>query len=148
MIMEQNCIFCDIVQGRQEAIIIFENSSYISIMDKFPINRGHLLVLPKQHYPYITDMKRNDVSKLFEIVSILTNVIWNVVHADGVNIGQSNGKAASQDIFHVHVHVIPRFKNDTGDNFWPSRKNFTTDELTDISIKIKNQLKKDNIKFM
>ena len=146
--MEQNCIFCDIVQGRQEAIIIFENSSYISIMDKFPINRGHLLVLPKQHYPYITDMKRNDVSKLFEIVSILTNVIWNVVHADGVNIGQSNGKAASQDIFHVHVHVIPRFKNDTGDNFWPSRKNFTTDELTDISIKIKNQLKKDNIKFM
>jgi histidine triad (HIT) family protein len=93
-------------------------------------------------------MKRNDVSKLFEIVSILTNVIWNVVHADGVNIGQSNGKAASQDIFHVHVHVIPRFKNDTGDNFWPSRKNFTTDELTDISIKIKNQLKKDNIKFM
>ena len=147
MIMEQKCVFCDIIQGKQEAIIIFENSSFISIMDKFPINQGHLLVLPKQHYPYITDMKKNDVSKLFEIVSILTNVIWNVVHADGVNIGQSNGKAASQDIFHVHVHIIPRFKNDSGDNFWPLRKNFTPDEFRDISIQIKTQLKKNNIKF-
>ena len=117
-------------------------------MDKFPINRGHLLVLPKQHYPYIIDMKKDDVSKLFEIVSILTNVVWGIVHADGVNIGQSNGKAASQDIFHVHVHIIPRFNNDTGNNFWPLRKNFTHDELKDISIQIKNQLKKNNIKFI
>ena len=145
---EAKCIFCDIIQGTQEAIVIFENSLFISIMDKFPINRGHLLVLPKQHYPYITDMKKDDVSKLFEIVSILTNVIWSVVHADGVNIGQSNGKAASQDIFHVHVHIIPRFNDDTGHNFWPPRKNFTYDELKDISIQIKNQLKKNNIKLI
>ena len=148
MIMKQKCVFCDIIQGTQEAIIIFENSSFISIMDKFPINRGHLLVLPKQHYPYIIDMKKDDVSKLFKIVSILTNVVWGIVHADGVNIGQSNGKAASQDIFHVHVHIIPRFNNDTGNNFWPLRKNFTHDELKDISIQIKNQLKKNNIKFI
>ena len=93
-------------------------------------------------------MKKDDVSKLFEIVSILTNVVWGIVHADGVNIGQSNGKAASQDIFHVHVHIIPRFNNDTGNNFWPLRKNFTHDELKDISIQIKNQLKKNNIKFI
>ena len=146
--MKQKCVFCDIIQGTQEAIIIFENSSFISIMDKFPINRGHLLVLPKQHYPYIIDMKKDDVSKLFKIVSILTNVVWGIVHADGVNIGQSNGKAASQDIFHVHVHIIPRFNNDTGNNFWPLRKNFTHDELKDISIQIKNQLKKNNIKFI
>ena len=101
-------------------------------MDKYPLNRGHLLVVPKQHYQFLTDMKDDHAAKLFEMVNMLSKHVWKVVKADGLNISQSNGIAASQDIFHVHIHVIPRFNDDTTDDSWPSRKTFTEKEIQSI----------------
>ena len=64
----------------------------------------------------------------------------NAIPYDGINVGQSNGNAASQQIFHVHVHLIPRFKGDSGKNFWPDRKNMKFEKILQISEKIKSQL--------
>ena len=119
---------------------MFENDFLISFMDRYPLNRGHLLVIPKQHYQYLTDMENNDVAQLFEIVNILSKHVWKIVHADGLNISQSNGLAASQDIFHVHIHIIPRFLNDTENDSWTARKNFTNEELQKISFLIKSSI--------
>ena len=119
---------------------MFENDFSISFMDRYPLNRGHLLVIPKQHYQYLTDMENNDVAQLFEIVNILSKHVWKIVNADGLNISQSNGLAASQDIFHVHIHIIPRFINDTDNDSWPSRKTTTEQELENLASQIRSSL--------
>ena len=138
--MDEHCVFCAIINKDEQASIVFENDFLISFMDRYPLNRGHLLVIPKQHYQYLTDMENNDVAQLFEIVNMLSKHVWKIVNADGLNISQSNGLAASQDIFHVHVHIIPRFVNDSVEGSWPTRKTFTEKELQDIATLIKTQL--------
>lgn len=135
-----NCLFCNIIDRKEDAIIIWENDHFISFMDKHPINLGHVLVLPKTHYDFITDMYDNDVGILFQYASKIAKSMKNIIKYDGLNIGQSNGDAASQQIFHVHVHLIPRFQGDSGKNFWPDRKNMEFEETLRISEKIKSQL--------
>tara|TARA_B100000029_G_scaffold121071_2_gene114422 strand:+ start:143 stop:562 length:420 start_codon:yes stop_codon:yes gene_type:complete len=138
--MEEQCVFCEIINRDRPASIIFENDFLISFLDRYPINRGHLLVVPKEHYQYLTDMENNDVARLFEIVNMLSKHVWKTVAADGLNISQSNGLAASQDIFHVHIHIIPRFINDTDNDSWPTRKNITEEELDNLASLIKSSL--------
>ena len=138
--MDEHCVFCAIINKDEQASIVFENDFSISFMDRYPLNRGHLLVIPKQHYQYLTDMENNDVAQLFEIVNILSKHVWKIVNADGLNISQSNGLAASQDIFHVHIHIIPRFINDTDNDSWPSRKITTEQELDNLASQIKSSL--------
>ena len=138
--MDEHCVFCAIITKDEQASIVFENDFSISFMDRYPLNRGHLLVIPKQHYQYLTDMENNDVAQLFEIVNILSKHVWKIVNADGLNISQSNGLAASQDIFHVHIHIIPRFINDTDNDSWPSRKTTTEQELENLASQIRSSL--------
>ena len=138
--MDEHCVFCAIITKDEQASIVFENDFSISFMDRYPLNRGHLLVIPKQHYQYLTDMENKDVAQLFEIVNMLSKHVWKTVNADGLNITQSNGLAASQDIFHVHIHVIPRFINDTDNDLWPSRKITTEQELDNLASQIKSSL--------
>ena len=138
--MDEHCVFCAIITKDEQASIVFENDFSISFMDRYPLNRGHLLVIPKQHYQYLTDMENNDVAQLFEIVNMLSKHVWKIVNADGLNISQSNGLAASQDIFHVHIHIIPRFINDTDNDSWPSRKTTTEQELDNLASQIKSSL--------
>ena len=138
--MDEHCVFCAIITKDEQASIVFENDFSISFMDRYPLNRGHLLVIPKQHYQYLTDMENNDVAQLFEIVNMLSKHVWKIVNADGLNISQSNGLAASQDIFHVHIHIIPRFINDTDNDSWPSRKTTTEQELENLASQIRSSL--------
>ena len=138
--MDEHCVFCAIITKDEQASIVFENDFSISFMDRYPLNRGHLLVIPKQHYQYLTDMENNDVAQLFEIVNMLSKHVWKTVNADGLNISQSNGLAASQDIFHVHIHIIPRFINDTDNDSWPSRKTTTEQELENLASQIRSSL--------
>ena len=138
--MDEHCVFCAIINKDEQASIVFENDFLISFMDRYPLNRGHLLVIPKQHYQYLTDMENNDVAQLFEIVNMLSKHVWKIVNADGLNISQSNRLAASQDIFHVHIHIIPRFINDTDNDSWPSRKTTTEQELENLASQIRSSL--------
>ena len=71
-----NCIFCEIIQGERTSVNIFETKNILSFMDKYPINRGHLLVIPKQHYDFLTDMSDDEVSELFKIVNLLSKSLW------------------------------------------------------------------------
>ena len=125
--MIEKCVFCEIISGHRNANIVFENDFLISFMDKYPLNRGHLLVVPKQHYQFLTDMKDDHAAKLFEMVNMLSKHVWKVVKADGLNIS--------------HIHVIPRFNDDTTDDSWPSRKTFTEKEIQSLALSIKSSIK-------
>jgi len=140
------CIFCSIIKDELGAVKVFENSDFIAFMDKYPINRGHTLVLPKNHHESIFTMSDDEVGKLFSIVSILSEGIMKALDAKGLNIGQNNGKAANQIVPHVHVHIIPRYSYDSPNGRWPSRNLISDEEVEKIAEKIRSSLTLDGIR--
>lgn len=140
------CIFCSIIKGELGAVRVLENSDFIAIMDKYPINRGHTLVLPKDHHESIFTMADDQVGKLFSTVSFLSKGIIKALNAKGLNIGQNNGKAANQIVPHVHVHIIPRYSYDSPNGRWPSRNLISDEELENIAEKIMASLTVDGIR--
>ncbi|MEM2856594.1 MAG: HIT family protein [Candidatus Nitrosocaldaceae archaeon] len=132
------CIFCSIVEKEREAAYVYEDKDFIAIMDKYPINIGHTLVLPKRHYSTLLDMPLNEISKLFVLTAHLAKAVVRSVNSDGFSIGQNNGEAANQLIPHVHVHIVPRHINDM--TKWASRRFVTFEQLILVAEQIKNRL--------
>jgi histidine triad (HIT) family protein len=134
-----NCLFCDVVKGKQLAHLIYEDQTHLAIMDKYPIQQGHALVMPKEHHERILDMPVESVAALFSRIPIIARGILAATGADGFNVGQNNGRAANQIVPHVHVHVIPRYIA-TG-NPWARRMIATDPELEELASKIRNFIK-------
>ena len=131
----ETCIFCDIVEGKLPSHIIHEDDDCIVILDRYPIDYGHSLIITKKPYEKITDMKQDEVTKLFSKIPKIVNGIIKATNADAFSIAQNNGKAAKQIIPHVHVHIIPRY-NITG-TMWTKRKIPKDNELSELAQKIK-----------
>ncbi len=81
----------------------------MAFLDIRPVNEGHTLVIPKEHYADIYDVPSELLGKVHQVSKILALAVKKAVNADGISIIQQNGKAAGQDIFHLHVHIIPRY---------------------------------------
>lgn len=105
-----DCIFCKIVQKEIPAKIIFEDDSSISFLDAFPLKFGHVLVIPKNHHAKLQDLSSTETISLFQMVHKIIPKLESV--SDSSLIAIHNGKNAGQEIPHVHVHLIPRDKND------------------------------------
>jgi histidine triad (HIT) family protein len=131
------CVFCSIASNKSQAAFVYENNRFIAFMDKYPINTGHTLVLPREHYETILDMPLEHTGKLFSLSSHLAKAVIRAVNADGFTLGQNNGEAANQIVPHVHVHIVPRFSNDSEAGRWPARKTASLEELSDIAAKIR-----------
>jgi histidine triad (HIT) family protein len=108
--MSENCIFCKIVRKEAAASIVYEDAQVMVFMDIRPVNEGHALVIPKQHYEGIFDTPEELVAYIHKITKRIALAAKKATDADGISIIQQNGRAANQDIFHLHVHVIPRFE--------------------------------------
>ena len=134
--MNEDCIFCKIVSKKAGAVIVFEDGHSLAFLDIHPLNPGHTLVVPKKHYPSMAEMPPEEVGRVFVSVARVMRGVMKASKADGINIGQSNGRAASQEVFHMHVHVIPRYIHELPEGF-PERKTASTVELEQISRKIK-----------
>lgn len=133
-----SCIFCDILSGVKNAHILYEDSSHVAFLDKYPIDVGHSLIVPKKHHERITDMDSKAVGDLFSIVPKIANAILSATDADAFSLGQNNGRAAKQIIPHVHVHIIPRY-NHKG-TIWTKRSISNDAELSTLATKIKSLL--------
>ena len=130
-----SCIFCDIIDGKREGHILYEDDSHIAFLDKYPIDVGHSLVVPKKHHEKIIDMESQKVGELFAIVPKIASAILEAAKADAFSVGQNNGRAAKQIIPHVHIHIIPRY-NSTG-TIWTKRKISNDEELSELAQKIR-----------
>ena len=106
---ENDCLFWKIIKGEIPAKKVYEDSNSFAFLDINPRNPGHTLVIPKKHYETIFDIPSSEAGKLFESVRKIAGMVKNGMNAHGINISQSNGKAAGQIVSHLHVHVIPRF---------------------------------------
>ena len=130
------CIFCDILAGKRDGHIVYEDNKHIAFLDKYPIYDGHTLVIPKKHFERITDMDSNDVGEIFSIVPKIAKAVLSGAGADAFSLAQNNGKAAKQIIPHVHIHIITRYNNKG--TLWTKRQIPTNDELFELSEKIKS----------
>ena len=129
-------IFTDIIERKLPGFIIFEDEKHVAILDKYPIDTGHSLVIPKKPYEKIIDMPKNEVAELFSLVPQIANAILKATGAVAFSIAQNNGKEAKQIIPHVHVHIIPRYADKA--TMWTKRNILADDELEELHQKIKD----------
>ena len=115
---DENCIFCKILAGEIPSTAVSEDDDFKAILDVSPAARGHVIILPKNHAANIYELPDEDASKIMVVAKKIATAIEKAYHCDGVNILQNNGEAAGQTVFHLHVHVIPRFKGDTVNIGW------------------------------
>jgi len=104
------CEFCKLVRKEGAVSCIFEDELVMAFLDIRPMNEGHTLVIPKRHYENIYKIPDEEVAHLFKIVKRVACAVKEGVNAEGISITQHNERAAGQDIFHLHVHIIPRYK--------------------------------------
>ena len=107
------CIFCDIVAKKAPASIVYEDDVVVAFMDLFPINPGHTLVVPKQHFARVTDVDDATAARMMAVARDIAAAIYrSPIRAEGVNLTLADGAAAGQEVPHAHLHVIPRFRGD------------------------------------
>lgn len=132
------CIFCDIISGEKNGHFIYEDETHVAFLDKYPIDQGHSLVLPREHFERVTDMNPEKVGALFSKTPKIARGILKATQADAFSIAQNNGWAAKQIVPHVHVHIIPRY-NHKG-TIW-TKRNITNDaELNLLASKIRKNI--------
>jgi histidine triad (HIT) family protein len=108
---DESCIFCKIVSKKASSSIIYEDHDVLAFLDIRPLTEGHTLVIPKEHYVDVFDIPPELLCKVQIVVKQVSLAVKKATNADGISIIQQNGKAAGQDIFHFHSHVVPRFEN-------------------------------------
>ena len=109
---DPDCLFCKIAAGEIPATIVDEDERTIAFMDISPATRGHLLVIPRSHAANLHEASEDDVAAVHLAAKRMASLVVERLGADGVNIIQSNGAPAWQTVFHLHVHVIPRYEGD------------------------------------
>lgn len=130
-----DCIFCKIVKGELPSSKIYENNDVLAFLDIAPVNIGHSLVIPKKHYENIYEIPESIWTQIAQVTKNLSGAIKDGVKADGMNVAMSNGQDAGQVVFHAHVHIIPRVKND-GFELWHSKRPYAEGEMEETTKRI------------
>lgn len=132
----ERCVFCSIVERTAPAIIIFEDEHTLAFPPTRPAALGHTLIVPKRHIRDFWDGSPGEVSKVAATASIVGTAVRRAVRPDGMNLVSSAGAAATQSVFHLHLHVVPRWENDAVGAFWPTRAPRTAATREEIAERI------------
>lgn len=110
--MSEDCIFCGIVAGDIPSTDLYEDDQVLAFLDVNPVAEGHALVIPKAHHERVTDFDTETTAAVFDAARQIARALDASLEPDGFNLFQSNGEAAGQEVFHAHVHVVPRHEDD------------------------------------
>lgn len=132
----EDCIFCKLANGVFETNTLFENEDFRVIFDASPATKGHVLIIPKEHYANVFEIPEDLAGKAYMLAKKVAKVLVEVTGCDGVNILQNNGEVAGQTVFHFHMHVIPRYKDGSKIITWP-QNDVNQDEVDEIIKKAK-----------
>ena len=109
-----DCIFCSIVAGSAPASIVYEDADLLAFMDIRPVTSGHLLIIPKRHAPLLADLDEATGARMFTVAMRLAQALRaSGLRCAGINLFLADGEAAFQEVFHIHLHAVPRFAGDT-----------------------------------
>ena len=113
--MESNCPFCEIVGGRrsQQEEVVYETDSIVAFLCEPPATWGHLLVVPRAHRQDIWSIEVEEATAVMAAAQMLAGVVRDALGAVGVNLRQNSCSRSGQDVFHFHLHVVPRYQDDT-----------------------------------
>ena len=109
---DNDCIFCKIAAGGIPSATLYEDDDFRVILDLGPASKGHALIIPKEHYRNLYDIDKELASKAIILAKKMVKKMTDVLGCDGYNIVQNNEEAAGQTVFHFHMHLIPRYKDD------------------------------------
>lgn len=109
----EDCIFCKIAAGIIPSACVYEDDDFRAILDIAPAAKGHVLLLPKRHCANLFEIDDVTASKALSVASKIAKAQKTAFNADGINLLQNNGEAAGQSVFHLHIHLIPRYDNDS-----------------------------------
>ena len=137
------CVFCDIVAGRSEASVVYLDSRCMAIMDIRPVNTGHVLVIPLNHANGLAELEPGAGGALFEAAQqIAAAMRQSTLNPDGINLLLADGEAAGQEVFHVHLHVLPRYPGDGFGHKFPPHygRRPAREELDNVAATIRTSL--------
>ncbi len=135
---KDDCIFCKIANGEIPSATVYEDSICRVILDVNPANKGHALIIPKEHFDNIYSMDAETAAKIFTIATEVAKAQKAELNPDGLNILQNNGEAAGQTVFHFHMHLVPRYIKDNVTMTWIPGK-ADTEELSALSKALKRE---------
>jgi len=130
-----DCIFCKIIKGDITADKIFENEKVLAFLDINPVNLGHTLIIPKDHYDNLEQTPDEIACEMIKVAKKIGFTLKEAIGADGFNLQVNNGEAAGQVVKHIHLHIMPRFALD-GLKLWPGRET-SGEERADAAKKIR-----------
>ena len=123
---DPDCIFCKIINGEIPSRKVYEDETCYAFMDIAPFEKGHTLIVPKDHVTWLTDLPAETLTKLILATQKVAGHIVKALESDGFNLLQNNGECATQTVPHVHFHIIPRWNNmKVG---WHSEKKYDSEE--------------------
>lgn len=114
----ENCIFCKIISGDIPSTVLYEDHDFKAIMDISPASKGHTIILTKEHFENLYELKDDVAKKVLIVAKKIASAMKEELNCDGINFIQNNGKAAGQSVFHIHFHLIPRYKDDKVNINW------------------------------
>jgi histidine triad (HIT) family protein len=137
------CIFCAVSAGQAERSLVYEDETSVAVMDISPVNPGHVLVIPKEHVVGLDDLTEDTASHLMSIaMRVARGLRRSSIRSEGINLFVADGEAAGQDVFHLHMHVLPRFAGDPfridrGGDWAPALRN----ELDQVASQIREAIR-------
>ena len=137
------CVFCKIARGEAPSRTVYETDDVVAFLDANPLATGHALVIPKEHHELLTEMPEPLAESVMEGLYRVTAAAEAAVDAEGTTVAFNNGRAAGQEVGHVHGHVIPRWSDDGGGPIHAIAghpPDLSDDELDDVAARIAERL--------
>lgn len=135
---DEKCIFCKIANGEIPSATLYEDEDFRVILDLGPASKGHALILPKEHYKDLYHLDDEIAAKALVLAKRMITKLTEVLGCEGYNIVQNNGELAGQTVFHFHMHLIPRYKNDNVGLGW-NVETLTEEDKLEILSKLNEQ---------
>ena len=145
---DKDCIFCKILRKEIPATVVYEDELVMAFMDVMPVNPGHVLIIPKEHQQFISDVSPEAAARMFEVARKIDTAARKSsggeggIKCDALNLLLSDGPEASQEVFHSHLHIIPRYSGDGVRFHYPNKTGqmAPAEELTAAAEALKKNL--------
>jgi histidine triad (HIT) family protein len=134
-----DCIFCKIISGKIPSEKLYENDHALAVLDINPIHYGHALIIPKQHCIDFLDVPEETYHSILQAAKIVTEALVKSLDLEGYNLFSNNGTIAGQSVFHFHLHITPRYRNDNI-QFLLNLKKYADGELKQYGAKIRTYI--------
>ena len=142
--VDPKCPFCEIVQREDsDAREVYRDDDVVAFFPLEPATLGHTLVIPREHVPDIWSLDEATAVRLAGATTRLSRGVKDALAPDGLNIIQSNGKAATQTVFHLHVHIVPRWESDAVGRIWPPETNYSEAQKDDAWERLRDACRKE-----